>query len=214
MRGFTLIELMIVIAIIAIIASIAIPNVLESRITANESAAAMSLKSALHPAMTQFQNGAYSDVDGDGRGEYASDHQYLAGVTGPAAVGVSVRSVMLLPSPFAVADRTPVGAYRFQIDTDVSGGGSYTNAETCFGAYAAPATSGDGRRSFAIHPSGTVFASKQTYPASLLFDLDALSGGVHADNTGTFSPSNSLLASDPRMLIGPHNPDNAVPFQK
>lgn len=42
--GFTLIELMIVIAIIAIIAAIAIPNLLTSRISANESSAAASLR--------------------------------------------------------------------------------------------------------------------------------------------------------------------------
>src|SRR5437660_12702605 len=42
-RGFTLIELLIVIAIILIIAAIAIPNLLHSRIAANEASAVSSL---------------------------------------------------------------------------------------------------------------------------------------------------------------------------
>ena len=52
-RGFTLIELMIVIAIIAIIAAIAIPSILEARKSSNEAAAVGFLK-ALHTAQELF----------------------------------------------------------------------------------------------------------------------------------------------------------------
>src|SRR4030081_1764993 len=43
-RGFSLIELLIVVAIILIIAAIAIPNLLRARISANESSAASSIR--------------------------------------------------------------------------------------------------------------------------------------------------------------------------
>jgi len=43
-RGFSLIELLIVVAIILIIAAIAIPNLLRSRISANEASAVVSLR--------------------------------------------------------------------------------------------------------------------------------------------------------------------------
>ncbi len=69
--GFTLIELMIVIAIIAIIAAIAIPNLLAARLSANETAAVATLRNIVS-AQAQFQQGAKADddIEPDGTGEY------------------------------------------------------------------------------------------------------------------------------------------------
>jgi len=68
-QGFTLIELMIVVAIIAIIAAIAVPNLLASRLAANESNAVSTLRN-LVSAQAQFQSTGAIDNDSDGTGEY------------------------------------------------------------------------------------------------------------------------------------------------
>jgi len=67
--GFTLIELMIVVAIIAIIASVAIPKLMSARLAANESAAISTLRS-ISSAQAQLQSSAAIDTDSDGGGEY------------------------------------------------------------------------------------------------------------------------------------------------
>jgi prepilin-type N-terminal cleavage/methylation domain-containing protein len=65
-QGFTLIELMIVIAIIAIIAAIAIPNLLSGRMSANESSAGAALKLMTAAEATWLQQ----DPDGNGLKDY------------------------------------------------------------------------------------------------------------------------------------------------
>jgi len=59
-RGFSLIELLIVVAIILIIAAIAIPNLLRARIAANESSAVASVRT-VNTAQISY-NSAYSTV--------------------------------------------------------------------------------------------------------------------------------------------------------
>jgi prepilin-type N-terminal cleavage/methylation domain-containing protein len=79
--GFTLIELMIVIAIIAIIAAIAIPNLLAARLSANETAAIATLRNIVS-AQAQFQQSGKADEDSDGTGEYGGFMELSGAVQG------------------------------------------------------------------------------------------------------------------------------------
>ena len=64
-RGFTLVEIMIVVAIIALLAAIAIPNVLRGRATANESAAIGNLRALVSSQeMYRSVNNSYPTVAG------------------------------------------------------------------------------------------------------------------------------------------------------
>jgi len=59
-KGFSLIELLIVVAIILIIAAIAIPNLLQARVAANEASAVASLRTINTAQISYYSN--YSDV--------------------------------------------------------------------------------------------------------------------------------------------------------
>lgn len=72
-RGFTLIELMVVVSIIGILSSIAIPSLLRSRMAANEVAAIGSLR-AISEAQSVYRR---TDWDKDGFMEYAQDPSQL-----------------------------------------------------------------------------------------------------------------------------------------
>ncbi len=105
-------------------AAIAIPNLLESRITSQEAAAASALRSGMLPAQTQFQAGGYCDLDGNGIGTFAVDgivststnpYNCLCGNT---TVGSSITLNLLAPSfgytgggvSYSTANATATGA--------------------------------------------------------------------------------------------------------
>lgn len=95
---------------IAMIAAIAIPNLLESRVAANEAAAGATLKSGIFPAQVQFQGGAYRDGDADNIGEYGGLGQLSGRI---ATEKFAVGGIRLLSGSLAQGDSA--NGYRFRI---------------------------------------------------------------------------------------------------
>lgn len=88
-KGFSLIELLIVVAIILIIAAIAIPNLLRARIAANESSAVASVRT-INTAQVSY-NSAYPTVG------YAANLAALSGTscTPPTSAGACLIDTQL-----------------------------------------------------------------------------------------------------------------------
>jgi prepilin-type N-terminal cleavage/methylation domain-containing protein len=189
-QAFTLIELMIVIAIIAIIAAIAVPNLLESRITANEASAAATLKSGIFSSQTTFQSSNWiSEDQNDSIGAYASNLAALAGdfaaaggvdLTDDGALGgadVPVQAVNLLAASFRQPDgQTVLSGYTYSMETDdtsdTDGDGNLDDksAESYYVCVAVPDRYGDGgRRAFSINAQNTIAVSSGTFstPANI-----------------------------------------------
>jgi len=95
-KGFSLIELLIVVAIILIIAAIAIPNLLRARMAANESAAASSIRT-LNTAQVSYIT-AYPTVG------YGAT---LAALGGASPCTASSASACLIDNNLATATVTP-----------------------------------------------------------------------------------------------------------
>jgi type II secretory pathway pseudopilin PulG len=155
---------------IAIIAAIAIPNLLESRVTANEAAAATTLKASVFPAQVQFQGGGYRDLDKDNVGEYGFFHE-LSG--GPVAGRTDDSNLRLMTGEPWKSALPVVNGYHFAIFLPDGNGGALAfddelpekvtevaNAsERAFVAYAWPVSASTGRRVFAITQVGVVYAT-------------------------------------------------------
>jgi len=179
--GFTLIELMIVVAIIAIIAAIAIPNLLAARLNANETSAISTLRN-ITSCQAQFQSSAKADADNDGTGEFGVFREMSGAIAVRTALdGTNTGGAVLAPPVLSGAFRTTnanaeVSRSGYLFKVFLPGTGGLGQEETATGAgdtldgtvdgdlsetswcgYAWPASYGNsGNRSFFVNQAGDI----------------------------------------------------------
>lgn len=162
-RGFTLIELMIVVAIITVLVVIAVPTMLRSRMAANETSAIACCKT-IAAAQEIYRR---SDYDGNGVLEYA---QVLGGANSLYETVVGAGDLALVDLTIARAEGVPgavngKAGYVFAILTGQGasapgGARSYLSGVAMLGGYGVSAIPNaydlTGRNAFILDRSGTV----------------------------------------------------------
>jgi len=125
-KGFTLVEIMIVVAIIALLAAIAIPNLLSARMTANTAAAKANIRSLSTACETYStaNNGSYPDTVARLTTFIGAAASYCADAAGGATAvqGYQYRCTLGTGSYTLVANPVTVGTTGTTTYTATTGG--------------------------------------------------------------------------------------------
>ena len=146
-KGFSLIELLIVVAIILIIAAIAIPNLLRSKMAANESSAVGSCRT-INTAEVTYAT-AYPNVG------YSVDLPSLTGVPATCATTATSAASCLIDAVLANATAAPTAKSGYWFGYALNGAAGGIN--TAYTLNAAPANAGTtGQRFFFTDQTGVI----------------------------------------------------------
>jgi len=173
-RAFTLLEILIILVVISVLVTLAIPNLVSAKAGTNETAALSNVRMIVQAEMG-FMTRRLADEDSDGTGEYATLGELSAGVPVRAAHGGTLMvNPPVLPVSFrgvsANGELTKQGyIYRLYLPNiagvgvaEVAGGGShadvdYESAESAWCVYAWPQVFGKtGSKTYFANAAGDV----------------------------------------------------------
>lgn len=197
--GFTLIEMIVVTAVLGIVASVTAPNLFSSRVMANERAVVATLRN-LATAQTQCMARAAVDTDGDGVGEALGLFE-LAGTSAlrdggaplapnaiTASLGTAQPSGFVSTKGYLLALYLPDAAGNGVLATAANAGSIDANgAEVAFTCLAWPMSHGrSGNATFFLSLSGEVLVTR-----------DATYSGL----TSVPPPGAALVGGDPLQML-------------